>query len=111
VNERPPSRLELLQFLRRVQEQQLGQTRHWIAREEEHAAEVAARRPPPRPPDWVIEYGISGGRTPIYVHTGGCGLPGGRKRGLTREQALRALTVDQVPPCAVCHPDTDLGVL
>ncbi|MFD6329456.1 DUF6233 domain-containing protein [Streptomyces niveus] len=29
----------------------------------------------------------------------------------SREQALRALTVDQIPPCVYCTPDRDLGVL
>jgi hypothetical protein len=111
MNEHPPSRLELLRFLQRVQEQHLGQTRRWIEREEQRAAEIAGRRPRPAPPDWVIEYAISGVRTPIYVHTGDCRLPGGRKKALTREQALRALTVEHVPPCSVCHPDQDLGVL
>ena len=111
MNDRPPSRLELLRFLQRVQEQQLGQTQRWIEGEERRAAEIAARRAPPAPPEWVIEYAISGSRTPIYVHSGICRLPGGRRKSLTRDQARRALTVDQVPPCGVCHPDRELGVL
>ncbi|MFE2600140.1 DUF6233 domain-containing protein [Streptomyces sp. NPDC059396] len=104
-------RLDALHFLRRVQAEQLARTDQWIAEEEQRVAQEAARRPPPPPPDWVIEYGIGQGRPPVAVHTGECYRPGGRMKGITREQALRAVTVDQVRACALCSPDRALGVL
>ncbi|MFE9372226.1 DUF6233 domain-containing protein [Streptomyces sp. NPDC006711] len=105
-----PSRLDLLRFLERVQLQQLDQTRRWIAAEEERA--TAARRTPPPVPDWVIAYQRSGtGPVAEGVHVGGCGMAAGRTEAVTREQALRALTVDAVPACPYCRPDSELGVL
>ncbi|MCX4581993.1 hypothetical protein [Streptomyces sp. NBC_01481] len=58
-------RLELLQFLRRVQEQQLQQTDRWIAQEEQRAAEQvrAERLQPPRDPGWCVSYGIGADRS------------------------------------------------
>ncbi|WP_234376461.1 DUF6233 domain-containing protein [Streptomyces sp. CB01201] len=110
-----PSHLDLLRFLERVQLQQLDQTRRWIAAEEARQAEIAARQPPPPPPDWVITAGrgpalpgTAGART---VHVGGCGMAHGTSRPVTRDQALRAITVEDVPPCQYCRPDSELGVL
>lgn len=60
-------------------------------------------------PDWLIEMGL-GGRAPVYVHVGGCHMAGKRSRGVTDDQARRALW-EQVPPCPHCHPDGVLGVL
>ncbi|WP_327686485.1 hypothetical protein [Streptomyces sp. NBC_00467] len=50
----PPSPLELLYFLRRVQVQQLATTDRWIKDAEQRQAALTARRPPPPPPDWVV---------------------------------------------------------
>lgn len=107
-----PSRLALLRFLERYQLQQLEQTRHWIADEERREAERRRgeqQRPPA--PDWVVELGISGG-APQAVHVGGCTMGGTqmRTRGISREQAVRALA-DGVRACTFCRPDTDLGIL
>ncbi|MEU3184226.1 DUF6233 domain-containing protein [Streptomyces sp. NPDC006923] len=102
------SRLEALLFLLRVQEQDVERTRRWIAAEEGRSAEVAARRPPPPPPNWLLERGISAGRTPIAVHLGNCRMHGGVITALTRQQAVEALTVGGVRPCPLCRPDTAL---
>ncbi|MFD4633083.1 DUF6233 domain-containing protein [Streptomyces sp. NPDC058284] len=107
---RPPTRLDLLRFLERVQLGDLARTRKWIADEERREAERRRgeqARPPV--PDWLIEQGL-GGRTPVYVHLGGCHMAGSRVRGVAREAALRALA-ENVDPCPHCRPDTELGVL
>jgi hypothetical protein len=110
VNDSGPTRLALLRFLERVQERDLARTRRWIADEERRAAErrrgVAARPPAP---DWLLEQGL-GGRAPVYVHVGGCHMAGPRSKGVTRDQAIRALA-DRVGPCPHCRPDTALGLL
>ncbi|KUM70713.1 hypothetical protein J7F01_39995 [Streptomyces sp. ISL-22] len=114
MNDPGPSRIELLRFARRVVVQQakaaLSQLDRWIADEERREAErqrgVEARPPEPH---WLIEQNLSG-RTPVYVHVGGCHMTGKRSKGATREQALRALT-DRVDPCPHCRPDTELGLL
>lgn len=105
-----PSRLDQLHFLRRYLLQELARVDAWIAAEEERAA--AARRTPPPAPDWVIAYQRSGtGPVAEGVHVGGCGMAAGRTEAVSREQAIRALTVDAVPACPYCRPDSDLGVL
>ncbi|MFI8489430.1 DUF6233 domain-containing protein [Streptomyces rubrogriseus] len=109
-----PSRLELLQFTRRVVEQQawasLRQLDRWIADEERLEAErrqAEERRPPP--PEWLIERGLD--RTSLVaVHTGDCWDPGKRLMPATREQARDAIR-QQVPACSKCRPDTRLGLL
>ncbi|MGW1102690.1 DUF6233 domain-containing protein [Streptomyces sp. NPDC002540] len=106
-----PSRLVMLRFLRRVQEQQLAQTDRWIADEERREAERQQgdeHRPPP--PDWVVELSIGEGRRPTEVHTGYCHAIGKRRRAIDRDQAL-ALLADGIRACAHCRPDTELGVL
>ncbi|MEV6786659.1 DUF6233 domain-containing protein [Streptomyces sp. NPDC051098] len=108
MNDRPPSRLELLRFLQRVQLQQLDQTRRWLLQEEDRAQRDAHVAPPP--PDWVVEYGIGAGRPPAYVHVGSCAMRGARSKPAGREEALRALA-EQVDPCPICRPDRELGVL
>lgn len=106
-----PSRLALLRFLERVQLQDLERTRGWIAAEERHLTEQAARLPPAPPPDWELELDLS--KRPAVVHVGGCtmGGKGFRTRPLTRDAALRALGVDRILACPYCSPDTMLGVL
>ncbi|MFF1447826.1 DUF6233 domain-containing protein [Streptomyces sp. NPDC058274] len=114
MNERPPSKLELLHFARRVAVQQardkIAQIDRWIAAEERREAErrrgAEAR---PAVPDWLIEQGLSG-RAPVYVHVGGCWSAKKRCRGVGRDQALRALA-DGVDACPHCRPDTELGYL
>ncbi|MFE7705010.1 DUF6233 domain-containing protein [Streptomyces sp. NPDC057486] len=106
-----PSRLVMLRFLRRVQEQQLAQTDRWIADEERRETERQQgeeRRPPT--PDWVVELGIGVGSQPIEVHAGDCYAIGKRRRAISQEQALAALA-EGIRACAHCRPDTALGVL
>ncbi|GHE84460.1 hypothetical protein GCM10014715_45630 [Streptomyces spiralis] len=115
MNEAEPSRLELLQFARRVVVQQaaaaLEQIDRWIAAEQRREAERrrgAEMRPPP--PEWFIEVGLNKGNV-LAVHTGYCWDPGKRRRPVTRAEALDALTRLQVEACSKCRPDTALGVL
>ena len=104
------SRLDQLHFLRRYLVQELARVDSWIAREEERAAAMARRTPPPQP-EWVICTLSSGrGAIPQGVHTGTCGMAPGNRQPITREQALAALT-EGVPACEFCRPDTDLGWL
>ncbi|MFJ7418011.1 DUF6233 domain-containing protein [Streptomyces uncialis] len=105
----PPARLAQLRFLERVQLGDLERTRRWIADEERRETERQRgldARPPV--PDWLIEGGIGVG-PPVYVHIGGCHMAGARVRGVTRDQAVRAL-VEGVEACPHCRPDTELGV-
>jgi uncharacterized protein DUF6233 len=106
--ERPPSRLELLRFLERVQLQQLQQTKRWLEQEEDRA--IRAAHVPPPPPDWKIEMS-RGGQHAIAVHAGHCAHGGApRAKPISREQALAALAA-HVEPCTICRPKRDLGTL
>lgn len=104
----PPSRLQLLQFLQRVQQQQLATTERWI--EEARAREAArvARAPLPPPPDWVLERGGKD-RMPVYVHAGVC-RTGLRTRQVIDAQEARRLITDGVRACPECRPDSELGI-
>ncbi|MFD9073652.1 DUF6233 domain-containing protein [Streptomyces lasiicapitis] len=68
------------------------------------------RRPPA--PDWLLEKGLDG-QAATYVHVGWCwsAKKGGRTQGITRDQALQALTTSRIDPCPQCRPDTALEVL
>ncbi|MFJ4627124.1 DUF6233 domain-containing protein [Streptomyces sp. NPDC088847] len=109
-----PSRLELLQFARRVVVQQatsaLAQLDGWIAAEERREAESSKpEETRPAPPDWVVE------RAPdrkelVAVHRGYCWGAGRNRATVTRAQAVEALQ-QQVPACTECRPDTALGLL
>ncbi|MEU0821812.1 DUF6233 domain-containing protein [Streptomyces mirabilis] len=111
MNYNSPSRLEMLQFARRIAEQQLTQIDRWIAAEERRETErqhgIAARPPAP---DWLIEHGLSG-QDSMYVHTGHCWNAGKRSKGVTKDTALHALTEDGAPACPHRRPDTALGIL
>lgn len=74
-------------------------------KEQRHGEE---HRPPP--PDWILELGIGVGSPPNEVHAGDCYAAGKRRRTITRDQALTALT-EGVRACTHCRPDTALGVL
>lgn len=102
----------MLRFLERVQERDLARTRRWIQNVQQLIAEQARRRPPPPPPDWAVQYGV-GGRAigPAMVHTAQCWTPGASMEGINRTQAIDALTRDGVPPCILCRPEKELGVL
>lgn len=53
------------------------------------------------------------GRAPVEdsVHLSDCLLAAAHTRPLTREQAVDLLTGRTVQACAICRPDTDLGLL
>ncbi|MFF1631572.1 DUF6233 domain-containing protein [Streptomyces sp. NPDC058272] len=111
MNDSSASRLDQLLFLKRVQEHDLERTRRWIAAEERRQAERrrgAEARPPA--PDWLIEQGLDSHSPPVYVHTGDCHMAGKRSKGITQDQARRAL-YERVPACPHCNPDSILGVL
>ncbi|MEU7485061.1 DUF6233 domain-containing protein [Streptomyces sp. NPDC042319] len=109
MNDRLPSRLELLRFLQRVQLQQLDQTRRWIEQEEARQAAQPRHELPP-PPEWKLERERLGGRDapPVYVHQGDCGM--GKGASISREQALHALA-QGIGACPFCRPDTALGII
>ncbi|MFJ3282436.1 DUF6233 domain-containing protein [Streptomyces halstedii] len=89
----------------------LDRVRQRIAAAEQREREQRTgedRRPPV--PDWVLELGIGVGAPPAEVHVGGCYAAGNRRRAITREQALAALT-EGVRACVHCRPDTELGLL
>lgn len=79
------------------------------AEQRERERQVGEERRPPTP-DWVLELGIGVGAPPAEVHVGDCYATGKRRREISREQALTALT-EGVRACAHCRPDTALGVL
>jgi hypothetical protein len=114
-DDRPLTRLDMLRFARRVVEhqaaRQLALMDRWIADEERREAErerrLATRQ---AAPDWLIERGLNG-RTAVYVHVGGCASAGGRAKGASRDQAVRALTEGEIAACPLCRPDTALGIL
>ena len=109
MNDLPPD-LPRLRTLETWLTLNLDRVRQQIAAAEKREAErqrgIDARPPAP---DWLIERGIGEGPA-VYVHVGGCHMAGKRSKGVTREQALRALT-DGVAACPHCRPDTELGVL
>ena len=111
MNDPAPGRLALLRFLQQVQERDLARTRRWIADEDRREAErlrgIEARPPDP---DWLLELGLNRDAPPAQVHVGGCWNAGKRSKGVTREQALRALA-DGVKACGACRPDSELGFL
>ncbi|MFJ9380400.1 DUF6233 domain-containing protein [Streptomyces sp. NPDC101455] len=73
--------------------------------EEEHG-----RRNRPQPADWVVELSRATGE-PLQVHDGECGMKGKRHRAVSRDEARQLLTVDTVPACPFCHPDTQLRII
>ncbi|WP_228982246.1 DUF6233 domain-containing protein [Streptomyces sp. DH12] len=93
--------------------------RHWLALALKEAdaritqlrAEQAARQrtvPPPEP-DYRIQRSPGADRAPTAVHIGSCGM--GRKApGVSADTARRALA-DGIPPCEVCRPESELGIL
>ncbi|WP_308034676.1 DUF6233 domain-containing protein [Streptomyces solaniscabiei] len=75
-----------------MQLRDLERTRRWIAdeerREAEHQRGIEAR---PAPPDWLLERGLNGHSPPVYVHAGDCWNAGKRSKGITQDEARRAL--------------------
>ena len=111
MHDHPPSRLDLLRFLERVQQQDLERTRQWIAQEERRQREQRhGQQARPPQPDWMLEAGLNRDAPAVYVHCGGCWNAGKRSRGVPRDVALRALA-EGVPACTHCRPDSELGYL
>ncbi|MGW0703832.1 DUF6233 domain-containing protein [Streptomyces sp. NPDC002867] len=104
-------RLDLLRFLRRVQEQQLAQTDRWIAAEEQRAAAAAhaERQAPPKDPGFVISHGIGTDRKPFEVHVGDCRMA--KRTKIVPPVEARRLLAEGVEACQFCRPDSELGVL
>ncbi|MEU8526468.1 DUF6233 domain-containing protein [Streptomyces sp. NPDC048629] len=98
----------------------LGRVREQIARAEEREAAMRPRQALPAEPGFVLSHLRHGG-SPVEdaVHLGDCHQVSGRKQSggggrrtpLTREQAVHALTVDGIPACTLCRPDSELGIL
>lgn len=89
----------------------LADVRRAIASAERREAERRrGEQARPAPPDWLLEVGLNKGAPPVHVHVGGCWNAGRRSRGVTRDEALRALA-DGVRACSACRPDTELGYL
>ncbi|MFJ9760819.1 hypothetical protein [Streptomyces sp. NPDC101149] len=95
MNEKAPSRLELLRFARRVVVQQataLTQIDGWIAEEEQQEAELRRGvEMRPRPPEWLIERGLNKANL-MAVHVGDPG------RSVTRDDLI-AMLHEQTPAC------------
>ncbi|WP_371793055.1 DUF6233 domain-containing protein [Streptomyces sp. NBC_01471] len=113
-------RLQMLQFLLRVQLQQVEQTRRWIEAAEREVQEEQRRqeRAAQPPPEWVAQNGVGAGPPTIHTTLGDSAdtcwdaeVDYARVRPISREQALRALTVEGAYPCIQCRPDTVLGLL
>ncbi|WP_416476883.1 DUF6233 domain-containing protein [Streptomyces sp. LKA04] len=89
----------------------LDEVRATIARAEQREREVQQgreRRPPP--PEWLLEQGLNRDSPPVQVHVGGCWNSGKRSKGVTRDDAVRALAAG-VRACSACRPDSALGFL
>ncbi|MGW3284047.1 DUF6233 domain-containing protein [Streptomyces sp. NPDC001002] len=65
-------------------------------------------RPPA--PDWILELSRANGN-PQAVHVGDCGMTGRQPRPVGQDEARRLLTVDGVPACPICRPDSALGIV
>lgn len=78
--------------------------------EQRQREEQRGREHRPPPPDWLLEQGLNRDAPPVQVHVGGCWNAGKRSKGVTRDEALRALAAG-VRACSACRPDTELGYL
>ncbi|MFD0230555.1 DUF6233 domain-containing protein [Streptomyces decoyicus] len=107
MNDLPPdvSRLRVLETWLQIT---LARVREQIAVAEQRAAQQEQVLPPP-PPDWVVQLSVGGDGKPVAVHVGGCRSAGRRARSVSRDQVMRALA-EGVEACALCRPDTELGI-
>jgi hypothetical protein len=110
VNDLPPD-LPRLRTLETWLTLTLDQVRQAIAAAEQREAERqhGIEAPPPQP-DWILDMGLNREGPPLYVHAGDCWNAGRRSRGISRDEALRALA-DGTPACTHCRPDSELGYL
>ncbi|MFH8531465.1 DUF6233 domain-containing protein [Streptomyces tendae] len=89
----------------------LDQVRAAIRLAEQREAErQRATRDRPQPPDWLLELGLNRNSPPVQVHQGDCWNSGKRTRGISLDEARRAIT-EGVKPCDACRPDSALGFL
>lgn len=72
-------------------------------------AEIQARTAPPELPPYKLQRGLDAARVPVKVHLGDCGLA--KKAAGCDEVTARRAIVEGVEACAVCRPDTELGML
>ncbi|MFE0099870.1 DUF6233 domain-containing protein [Streptomyces sp. NPDC059009] len=56
------------------------------------------------------EVGTGVDKLPVTVDIGGCHMTGQRVKGISPDQAVRALT-EGIEACTHCRPDSELGVL
>ncbi|WP_371792313.1 DUF6233 domain-containing protein [Streptomyces sp. NBC_01471] len=114
------SEIELLEFHRRVQVQDLARTDHWLAeaRQRETEEELRRERAAQPPPEWVAARDRAQGTVTVHTTLGdradicwGIKVDHVRTKAINRAQALQALTTDGATPCDKCRPDTVLGVL
>ncbi|MFG3127306.1 DUF6233 domain-containing protein [Streptomyces tendae] len=54
--------------------------------------------------------GLNRNSPPVQVHQGDCWNSGKRTRGISLDEARRAIA-ESVKPCDVCRPDSALGYL
>jgi hypothetical protein len=89
----------------------LAEVRKGIAAAEQREAErQRGAQDRPAPPDWLLEQGLNRDSPPVQVHVGGCWNAAKRSKGISRAEALRALT-SGVKACGACRPDSELGYL
>jgi hypothetical protein len=78
--------------------------------EQREAEQQRGERDRPTPPDWLLELGLNRDSPPVQVHVGDCWNKGKRTRGISLDEARRAIT-EGVKPCGACRPDSALGFL
>ncbi|MBZ6085892.1 hypothetical protein KVH15_33455 [Streptomyces olivaceus] len=106
-----PPDLPRLRTLRTFFAMLLAELDEAIARAEQRQREEQyGREHRPPPPEWLLEHGLSRDAPPVQVHAGGCWNAGKRSKGVSRDDALRALA-GGVRACSACRPDTELGYL
>ncbi|MGA4867162.1 DUF6233 domain-containing protein [Streptomyces lavendulocolor] len=71
--------------------------------------ETQRRTAPPPPPPYRLQRGLDAARTVVRVHLGDCAMAK-KGPGVDDLTARRAL-VEGVEACAVCRPDTELGLI
>jgi hypothetical protein len=107
MSELPPD-LPRLHVLRTWLQMTLAQVDARITQLQAEQAAHARALPPPGP-DYRIQRGLTADRLPVKVHVGDCGMA--KKAPGTSEAAARQALVEGVEACAVCRPDTELGIL
>ncbi|MFD7978777.1 DUF6233 domain-containing protein [Streptomyces sp. NPDC059071] len=106
-----PNDLGQLRILERLALIILRDIRIKIVEVEKHEAAMRPVRVLPEGPGWVLSYlRERGRRIPDGIHIGDCALAGPNKDPISRDEARRALTEGAIRPCAVCRPETDLGI-